>query len=199
MCSSDLAYKENSWIAGAVGPIRLLPRIREKIEKHYPGTRLAITEYYFGAGDHISGGLAQADVLGIFGREGVFAATLWHLGRSKDTFIHGAFAMFRNFDGAGGAFGDTGLAVTGGDPARASLYAGVDAKKQTTLVALNKTEGPLRVRIELKDLPAFKTASVYRLTSAAPKPAAQPDLAAPAGPLTLELPPLSVSTLVLRP
>jgi hypothetical protein len=106
----DPNYKEARWIAGAVGPIRLLPRLREKIEKHYPGTKLALTEYYYGGGDHISGALAQADVLGIYGREGVFAAALWHLGRTDDRFIHAAFAMFRNYDGADGAFGDQGLA-----------------------------------------------------------------------------------------
>jgi hypothetical protein len=195
----DPSYKESSWIANAVGPIRLLPRMREKIEKNYPGTKLAITEYYFGGGDHISGALAQADVLGLFGREGVFAATLWHLGRTKDTFIHAAFAMFRNFDGAGGAFGDTGLAVSGGDAARASLFASVDDKKRVVLVALNKTDGPLPVRVDLKDLPSFKAASLYRLTSTEPKPASQPELKVSGTALELELPPLSISTLVLRP
>ena len=77
----DPAYGENSWISidARVGAIRLLPRMREKIAAHYPGTRLAITEYNYGGGDHVSGGVAQADVLGIFGREDVFAATLWDL------------------------------------------------------------------------------------------------------------------------
>ena len=36
-----------------------------------------MTEYNFGAGDHISGGLAQADVLGIFGREGLYLGNYW--------------------------------------------------------------------------------------------------------------------------
>lgn len=195
----DPSYKESSWVANSVGgPVRLLPRIREKIEKHYPGTKIAVTEYYYGGGDHISGGLAQADVLGILGREGVFAAALWHIGRTNDRFIHAAFAMFRNYDGAGGAFGDTGLAVSGGDPARASLYASIDAKKQVVLVALNKTEGPLPIRIDLKEI-AFKSVSIYRVTSAESKSVTQPDVT-PAGPgLALELPALSISTLVLRP
>ena len=197
----DPAYKEDSWITGAAGgPIRLLPRIREKIAKAYPGTRLAVTEYYYGGGDHISGALAQADVLGIYGREGVFAAALWHLGKTDDRFIHAACAMFRNFDGRGGAFGDTGWAVEGGDPARASLYASVDAQGRGVLVALNKTERPLPVRIELQGAPAYRTAALHRLTAAAAKPEA---VAAPAAlegaALPLELPPLSVTTLRLLP
>jgi hypothetical protein len=172
--------------------------MREKIEKHYPGTKLAVTEYYYGGGDHISGALAQADVLGIYGREGVFAATLWHLGRTDDRFINAAFALFRNYDGKGGAFGDAGLEVSGGDPARGSLYASRDAQKRTVLIALNKTDAPLPVKIDLKDLPPFKAVGVYRVTSAEPRPVAAEDLPAPAGSLSLELPPLSASALILK-
>jgi hypothetical protein len=195
----DPTYKETSWIAGAVGPIRLLPWMREKIEKHYPGTKLAMTEYYYGGGHHISGALAQADVLGICGREGVFAATLWHLGRTDDRFINAAFALFRNYDGKDGAFGDTGLEAAGGDPARASLYASRDARNRVVLIALNKTEAALPVRIDLKDLPPFASASVYRITSAEPRPVAAPDLPA-SSPTTLsaELPPLSATAFILK-
>ena len=107
--------------------------------------------------------------------------------------------MFRNFDGAGGAFGDTGLSVSGGDPARASVFASIDDKKRTVLVLLNKTESPLPVKLELKDLPSFKSAALYRLTSAEPKPVAQPPVTPSGSVLELELPPLSVSTAVLRP
>jgi hypothetical protein len=107
--------------------------------------------------------------------------------------------MFRNYDGKDGAFGDTGLAVGGGDASRASLYASVDAQKRTVLVAINKTDGPLPVRIELKDLPKAKLASVYRLTAANPHPAADADLTlSETTALTTELPPLSVTTLVLK-
>jgi hypothetical protein len=195
----DPTYKESSWIVNSAGgPIRLIPRMREKIEKHYPGTKLALTEYYYGGGAHISGALAQADVLGIYGRERVFAAALWHLGRTDDRFIHAAFAMFRNYDGAGGTFGDQGLAVAGGDPAKSSLYASVDAKGRTVLVAINKTDFPFPLRIELKDLPPFKSVGVYRLTSAEPRPVAQADVAPSGNTVALELPPLSVTTLVLK-
>jgi hypothetical protein len=197
----DASYREDSWIAGAAGgPVRLLPRLQEKIAAQYPGTKLALTEYYYGGGGHISGALAQADVLGILGREGVFAAALWHLGRTDDRFIHAACAMFRNFDGRGGAFGDTGWPVEGGDPSRASVYASVDAQGRGILVALNKTGGPLPLRIGLQGAPVYRTAAIYRLTAAEAKPA---PVAAPAAldgaTLSLELPALSVSTILLRP
>jgi hypothetical protein len=197
----DPSYKESSWVADAAGgAIRLLPRLREKIDRHYPGTRLAMTEYYYGGGDHISGAIAQADVLGILGREGAFAAALWHLGRTDDRFINAAFAMYLNYDGQDGAFGDTGVAVAGGDPARVSLYASVDARHRTILVGINKTAAPLPLRVELKDVPKFTSIAVYRLTAAEPKPVPQEDQPPKdAAGLSLELPPLSVSTFVLKP
>jgi len=197
----DPSYKESSWVANAAGgPIRLLPRLREKIDRNYPGTKLAMTEYYYGGGDHISGAIAQADVLGILGREGVFAAALWHLGRTDDRFINAAFAMFRNFDGRQGAFGDTGLGVTGGDPSRASLYASVDPQKRTVLVAINKSDAACLLQVEVKEIPVFRSIGVYRLTAAEPRPVAQEDQAPKDNAaLRLELPPLSVSTFVLRP
>jgi hypothetical protein len=197
----DPSYKESSWVANAAGgPIRLLPRLREKIDKHYPGTKLAMTEYYYGGGDHISGAIAQADVLGILGREGAFAAALWHLGRTNDRFINAAFAMFRNYDGRQAAFGDTGLRVSGGDPARASLYASADALRRTVLIGINKTDAALSLRVELKGVPSFRSIAVYRLTAAESKPVAQEDLPSKdPGALGLELPPLSVSTFILKP
>ena len=74
----DPTYTEKSWITGTWGkPIRLIPWLLERIAERYPGTKLAMTEYNFGAGDHISGGLAQADVLGIFGREGLYLGNYW--------------------------------------------------------------------------------------------------------------------------
>ncbi|HEY6124005.1 MAG TPA: glycoside hydrolase family 44 protein, partial [Steroidobacteraceae bacterium] len=79
----DPAYQETSWILDTLPngdkPIRLLPRLKAKIAANYPDTKLAITEYNYGGGNHISGGIAQADVLGVFGREGLYAATLWRL------------------------------------------------------------------------------------------------------------------------
>jgi hypothetical protein len=50
--------------------------MRDWVDTWYPGTRLAITEYNWGGLDGLNGALAQADVLGIFGREGLALATL---------------------------------------------------------------------------------------------------------------------------
>ena len=82
----DPSYTDEGWIgedhdATADQPspnqVQLIPRLRQLIDDHYPGTGLGITEWNFGADGHLSGGLATADALGIFGREGLYLATFW--------------------------------------------------------------------------------------------------------------------------
>lgn len=196
----DPTFKEESWITGNLRePIRLLPRVREQIEKHYPGTRLAMTEYTYGAGDHISGGLAQADALGIFGREGLFAAAWWKTSKGDDRFGHGGFALYRDYDGKGGAFGDTGLAATCSDAAKASVYASRDAQGRLVLVAINKTTEPLPVRLNRANCPAAKSVTTYRMDDQHPQPQAAGETPVGPGPVELTLPALSASTLVFTP
>ena len=63
----------------------------------YPGTKTAITEYNWGAPEHISGAVAQADILGIFGREGLDLGALWGPPDLNQPLMF-AFKMFRNYD-----------------------------------------------------------------------------------------------------
>ncbi len=70
----DANYTDESWISDKVN---LIPRMKAWNASDYPGTKTAVSEYSWGAMCHISGALAQADVLGIFGREGLDLATLW--------------------------------------------------------------------------------------------------------------------------
>ncbi len=197
----DPSYVERSWIAeqSTQGAIRLLPRMREKIFKLYPNTPLAISEYYFGGGADISGALAQADVLGIFGREGVFAAALWHQGKADDRFIYAAFAMYRNYDGQGGRFGSTGIWATTNDAERSSVYASLDEVDRVVIVALNKTEAPLAVSIEVRRAREAPFAEIYHLTQAGPRPVRGNDvMVGVSGLIRCELPARSVSTIVLK-
>ena len=111
----------------------------------YPGTKLAITEYDFGAGNHISGGLAQADALGVFGREGVDLATTGASGAAVGPlppYVKAAFRLYRNYDGKGGAFGDTAVEATVADPTQASVFAATDSKhpRRLTIVVINKNQ-----------------------------------------------------------
>jgi hypothetical protein len=199
----DNSYIETSWITGCCsgGAIRLLPRLKDKIAANYPNTRLAVTEYNYGGANHISGGIAQADVLGIFGREGLFAANLWRLAQNN-SFIYGGFEMFRSYDGANGSFGDTSIRATNSDVPNASVYASVNAGApgRMVLVVINKNDAARTAGIAITHNVQFRTAQVYQLTSANSAPQRQTDIA-----ITLTnafqypMPANSVSTIVLLP
>ena len=205
----DPTYNDGSWVTNVTnGPIRLIPRMREQIAAHYPGTKLAITEYYYGRGGDISGGVAQADVLGIFGREGVFAAALWPNagiwaapykgdGNKAFAFIFGAFKMFRNYDGAGGAFGDTGLKATTSDRVASSVYASRSAAGEIVVVAINKTPTPKSVTLTLNNVTGLASGRAYVLTGASPTPTRGSSVTMSANTAVYTMPAMSVSTIVI--
>jgi hypothetical protein len=199
----DKTYKETSWIADAagVGPIYLIPRLQAKIDQRYPGTKLSISEYNYGAGGDISGGLAEADALGAFGREGLFAATVWLVSKTN-TFLYAGFAMYRNYDGAGATFGDSSIAATTSDVAATSVYASVfgAAPTNVVVVAINKTVSAQVATLTLAHPTPLTTADVYTLTAATPAPVKGAALTAAApNVFAYTMPARSVSTLVLKP
>lgn len=200
----DPGYTEDSWIAefSTVGPVELLPRMRAKIAAAYPGTKLSISEYYYGGGDHISGGIAQADVLGIFGRQGLFAATLWHLGSTDDSFIWAAFNAYLNYDGAGGRFGDTSVRATTSAPENSSAYAATDAGSgdRLVIVLINKEASARTAGIAVTHHLRFATAEVYGFAAGSPLVERGADLPINlTNALVYTMPAYSVTTLVLRP
>lgn len=209
----DPTFNENTWVSGVTnGPVRLLRRLNAQIAQHYPGTKLAVTEYYFGRGGDISGGIAEADALGVFGREGVFAATLWPQaglyaqpwagdGTKAYAYAFAAFRMFRNYDGAGGKFGDTGLKATTTNAEFSSIYASRDSAGSIVLIAINKTSTIRPARIVIMGANGLRTGKVFSLTSASSKPLrkADLDLTATPGTVTYQMPAMSVSTIVLSP
>jgi len=197
----DPTYTETSWITqwSTQGPIRLLPRVQRDINDFNPGTKIAITEYNYGGGSHISGAIAQADVLGIFGREGVFAASLWELGGGT-SYINAAFNMYRNYDGAGGTFGDTSVDADTSNIANSAVYASVDSSdpNRMTVVAINRTANPLTTGIAVTHDRVFDHAEVYRLTSGSTSIQPQADIELDLlNAFQYTMPAYSVTTLVL--
>jgi hypothetical protein len=199
----DEKYVENSWIVSALGdePVRLVARMKEKIAKNYPGTKLAFTEWNYGGGDHISGAIAAADVLGSFGREGVGLATYWKM-NGNEAFADAAFEAFRNYDGRGGAFGDTSIAATTDQIQMATVYASVDSKNpsRTVLVLINKDTQPRTAGISLAHPLKYQTLAPYVIEGAQPRLSAKPALSAVAtNAFRYQRPALSISVLELRP
>jgi hypothetical protein len=125
--------------------VMLIPRMREWVETAYPGTKTALTEYNWGAQEHINGALAQADVLGIFGREGLDLATVWGPPDPVKQ-LPGlmAYELYRNYDGAGSMFGDVSVTAESGDQGKLSIYAARRTSDGAlTVMVLNKTFGDL--------------------------------------------------------
>ena len=89
---------------------------------YYPGTKIAVTEYNWGAEGHINGATAQADILGIFGREGLDIATRWTT-PDASTPTYKAIKLYRNYDGAKSAFGDVSISATGPNPDNVAAFA----------------------------------------------------------------------------
>jgi hypothetical protein len=199
----DTTYTENSWITQSLGnmPIRLIPRLMKKIADHYPGTKLSVSEYNYGAGGDISGGIAQADVLGIFGRDGVFAANVWLLG-GQSNFLFAGFAMYRNFDGNGAVFGDTSVSASTSAVDQSSVYASVASSDSSNVivVAINKQLQPLKAGITVKHTTSLSAADVYTLTSDTANPVKVDGITkVSTNAFSYTMPAYSVSTLVFRP
>jgi hypothetical protein len=134
----------------------------------YPGTKTAVTEYAFGGQEHVNGALAQADVLGVFGREGLDLAALWGAPDPKKQMPGVAgFLIYRNYDGKGSKFGETSLAASSADQGKLAVYA---AKRKSdgavTVLVLNKTYGELKSSIALTSIETGKTAKVFRYSGA---------------------------------
>jgi len=201
----DPTYLEKSWIAATwKKPIRLIPWLRERIAERYPGTKLAITEYDYGAGNHISGGLAQADALGVFGREGVDLATYWGSGAAVGKlppYVKAAFQLYRNYDGKGATFGDTAVAVSGFDPAQASVFAATDSKHggALTAIVINKNQhAAYDGKITIGAGAACTSARVFVLQAPGAAIKELPPVSVAGGTIAHRLPPLSATLFACR-
>jgi mannan endo-1,4-beta-mannosidase len=136
----DKNYVENSWIGQWFSSyLPLIPKLQAAVKTYNPGTRLAFTEYNYGGENHISGGLAMADVFGIYGKYDLYLATYWQMD-SKTAYTSSAYKLYRNYDGKNGAFGDLSVRCGTNDSVRSSAYAATvpAANKELHLVLINK-------------------------------------------------------------
>ncbi len=144
---------------------RFVPRMREWVDKNYPGTQTGITEYNWGAYKYLNGALAQADILGIFGRERLDLATLWGPEKSTDPWAF-AFRMYRNYDGAGAQFGDVSVQATSADQGKLSIYAAQRSSDSAlTLVVINKGADDLTSSVAVDGFVPAGKGKVYRYSA----------------------------------
>jgi hypothetical protein len=147
---------------------QVIPMMLGWVAKDYPGTKLAIDEYNWGGMEAINGALAQADILGIFGREGLDLGTFWPT-TNPTSQVPGmtAFQIYRNYDGANSTFGDTALASTSGNQGVLSVYGALrTADNMVTVVVINKTYGDLTSTLSLANLTPNGAAKVFLYSNA---------------------------------
>jgi fibronectin type 3 domain-containing protein len=192
----------NPWIYEELGntPINLLGRLQAKINTENPGMKISITEYENGGWNHIAGTIAQADNLGIFGSQGLFAASFWPPNGTYSYALAG-FRAFRGFDGANASFGDTSLQATSSNVQNVVVYASTDSTTlgRTVFVAINRSASAQVTAINGATLSG--TAHLYQMTAASTQgqspvaPVSIGTIAVSGSSLTITLPALSVTTI----
>ncbi|HKV26085.1 MAG TPA: glycoside hydrolase family 44 protein [Candidatus Acidoferrum sp.] len=195
----------NPWIYQELGntPIKILGRLQSKINAENPGMKIAITEYENGGWNHIAGTIAQAENLGVFGAQGLFAASFWPPNGTYEYALAG-FRAFRGFDGATACFGDTSIQATSSNVANVVAYASSDSTTpgRYVFVAINRSASSQVTAIN--GLALNGTAYLYQMTAAtaqsqstiAPVPIGTMQVSGSS--LTITLPALSVTTIEMR-
>lgn len=192
-CLWDPEYVDETWIADI---IMLIPRMRAWVDSLYPGTKIGITEYNWGALGYPDGGIAQADILGIFGREGLDIGTLW-TDVQPGSPGYNAFKLYTDYDDAGSGFGNVSLACSVANPDSVAAFASIDTDTwQLKVIVLNKyPSGVTPVTLEVRNAPPLGVAHVYQWAGYTPlQPLA--DLEFIGNCVTLLAPPYSATLVV---
>jgi hypothetical protein len=193
----DAEYVDESWINE---PVRLIPRMKELIEGHYPETKLGISEWNWGADETINGALAIADVLGIFGREDLYYAAYWRY-PAENSPGYMAFKMYRNYNGEGGAFGDISVTAESNNYDVVSSYASIDSETGNLhLILVNKNpENAVPIKVMLEKFSPKNLAERYQYSSAESKSIKKTFISVTPDLFEIEVPGYSITHLVLTP
>lgn len=159
----DPNYKDESWINDFV---YLIPRMHDWVDTFYPGLKIGITEYNWGAEDHMNGATSQADILGIFGREGLDLATRW-ISPGANSPVGNAFKMYRNYDGNLSTFGDLNVRATVPNPDNVSSFAALRTSDSSlTIMVINKyLSGNTPLTVNFSNFNSVGIAKVWQLAN----------------------------------
>jgi hypothetical protein len=155
----DPAYTDPSWINSI---IMLIPRMRSWVAQHYPGTMIGISEYEWSGYDTGLAVVTYAEILGIFGREGLDYATAWAAPAPTDNAFE-AFRLYRNYDGNGSQFQSVGVqtTVTG---ANFQAFGSV-SETEMTVVLVNESSSAVPTTVSFGDFqPSGTTAEYYEVS-----------------------------------
>ncbi|MGO8670791.1 MAG: glycoside hydrolase family 44 protein [Capsulimonadaceae bacterium] len=192
----DPNYVDQSWVNAEV---YLIPRMQNWVSTYYPGTQTAITEYNWGAEDYMNGATTQADIYGIFGRQGLDMATRWEVPPSG-TPTYNAMKMYRNYDGNDSTFGDTSVSDTVPDPDDVSSFAALRSSDNAlTIMVINKQlTTDQQISLSVANFNGSGTAQTWQLASSNPIERIA-DTPVTANVLTATLPAQSITLFILPP
>ncbi|CAI6076726.1 glycoside hydrolase family 44 protein [Cohnella sp. JJ-181] len=200
----DPTYTENSWIGQWYSSfLPILPRTQQSIDAYNPGTKIAITEYNYGGENNVYGGIAQADVLGIFGKYGVHLATFWKMvnGLKEAPYISAAVKLFTSYDGQGSGFGATKVEAETNNVENSSVYASIsdESAGELHLIALNKNNDyAMNATIRIAGETPYRHARVYAFDGSSAEIVELQDVADIQGnAFTYKLPKLTAAHIVL--
>ena len=165
----DPAFNSGSWVEEWYfdGPMMLIPRFQSWIQTYYPGTKLSISEYSFSSGtDPLVDAVTEADVLGIYGVQSLDFANMWGAPQPTAPVAY-SFRLYRNYDGAGGQFGDTSVTSTSTNQGQLSVYGALRSTDGAlTVIAINKTTSAIQTSLALQNFKPTGSAAVYTYSNA---------------------------------
>ena len=190
----DPNYTDESWVKAKIA---LIPRLKNWVQTYYPGTKIGITEYNWGAESTMNGATAQADIWGILGREGVDLATRWTT-PAASTPMFKAMQLYRNYDGHKAMFGSISVSDRVPDPDTLASFAALrQSDGALTVMVINKAlSAPAPVALSLARFNAGAAAQAWQLTSTGAI-TRLPDAAVAGGHLSATLPAQSVTLYVI--
>lgn len=159
----DANYTENSTNAILYKQhTPIIPTIQASIRMYFPETKLSFSEYNFGGGDDISGGIAQADTLGIFGEQNVYMACL--MPDSEDFFYQkSGINIYTNYDGEGSSYGNIAVSADNNGNNDCSVYASVSSEDESELkiIFINKLASEKETEIAISSAFDYDYANLY--------------------------------------
>jgi mannan endo-1,4-beta-mannosidase len=167
---TEPGFREDSWVSQALPvsntaelALPILPSLHRLIDKWYPGTELAVTEFNYGGTGELFTGLAVADALGRLGTAKVNYANHWGPLRGM---VGNAYKLYRNYDGKGGAFPAQGIEILPTAPHDLSVYGAVDGTR-LHLIAINRGTSDQSLQLDLQR--QYRTLSAYGFDAGLPE------------------------------
>ncbi len=156
--SGNAPYFWTPWVG-------LIPKLKKYIDENFPGTKLAMTEYYPASSSYYHGGLLVAVETGIFMREGMDLACDWG-STHEGNYVYLGHKLFSNYDDKGSKVGGNYVDSTS---SFADLYSFAAKDASKTYVALINKNHDQEIETTVNLPAAAKTYHTYTLSESSGK------------------------------